>query len=303
LVNTAKGQERTLPVDHEHHSIERIEYNPWENIDYERLEIAKASEAFKIKTRNQSYVMKRIPNSTVVDMKFQQYISNYVNAEEELLSRVLYWGMKDGRVIQVLRYLPGNHRYGRLGDDEVRKVVSTLHKLSRRLSMVSNGFHIPTLREIIEAHLSEISDSPARQIGIELLGNETYQNLTSQSDEVLVHFDTHRSNILFSDDGSQVKMLDLGSFCYAHPYYQPASFFMSCLLFEEMDDFDLDRALNLWGEKITKKEMAVLMQARALAGASFFQKRIEGKNISPDDIDFYEKYLKSMQIISKLGEL
>jgi len=301
MVNTATSNPRNYPIGHEHDQIHIIK-DPWQTIDVKRLELAKASQSYRIKTPDQTYVMKRIFGATEEDMQFQYKISAHVAKDGELLSRVLYWGMRPDHAVQVLNFLKGNHVYGTLTTKQKMNLLSASYELGQRLKTAPSDLrkiYNHTLKDKIEDCIADLDDSPIRRIGRNLLDNPRYRFLVSEVPDVVVHYDLHRSNILFTEH-DDVRVLDLGSFLYAPKSFLPASLFMSFYMLEEQDDFSLDQLINYWPEKLNKQDITILMQARAIIGSSFFQKKISKNDYSVDDYEIFKKYLNSLKIIDSI---
>ena len=301
LLNTVNGHPRTKPVNHHHNAIHHIETNPWNLLDIKKFESAKASEAFRVKTSDQVYVMKRIYNTYEKKMKFQESTSNHVAKGGELLSQVLYGGMKVDHAVQILKYIPGDHKYDALSEIETRRVIESVHELGQRLKTVPKEIGSlcdSNLNDKIKNCVYSISNSPIQKIGRSLLENERYSYLVAEKNQVLVHYDFHRSNLVFTPE-HDVKILDLGSMLYAPSEFLPASLFMSSFLLQQPDEFKLNDLISKWPEKLNAKNIKILMQARAIIGGAFFQQSIS-KNPDPEDIELYNKYLKSLYLIEGL---
>ena len=304
LVNTAQLKQRTSPIGYEHDQIHIVE-EPWQTIDVERLELAKASQAYKIKTIDQQYVLKRIFSATEDEMLFQYKVSNHVAQEKELLSKILYWGMRQDHSVQILRFLDGIHIYGETSDKQNQNLLSSTYELGQRLKTIPENLrtlHKNTLKDKIEDSIMNLSNSSIKEKGLQLIENPRYINLVTEARQVIVHYDLHRSNILFTED-NEIKILDLGSMIYAPEEFLPASLFMSFFMLEQGESFSLENLLQSWPDRLNKKDVSILMESRAFIGVSFFEKKLSKSNYLKEDYDIFQKYLNALDIIQrKYGE-
>ncbi len=269
--------------------------NPWSSMAVERLDLAKTSEAYAIGTTGQTYVMKRIRGANGVDLAFQHAVSNHVARDSVLLSRVLFHGIRQERAIQVLNYFVGVHNRSELTDPQRINLLTAVHELGCRLKTVPDSLrelYDHSLKQKVEACVS-ILDGLPRKVGQRLMASHRYKYLTASVPQVLVHYDLHRSNVLFtqSDD---VKILDLGDMIYSPADFLPASLFMSFFLLQDQDKFKLDELISEWPQPIDKQDIVLLMRARAIIGLSFFQQAISGETPRQDDVNLYKKYLKAI---------
>lgn len=301
IVNTARGCSRTKPLEHQHDRV-HIVNNPWRTMHAERLSLAKSSEAYMIRTQEQNYVMKIISDVSEDELSFQYEISGHVAKDEELLSEVLFWGQRSDHAVQVLKYLQGDHITRELTDRQRISLLTATHKLAKKLKAAPPGIKTsfnPSLRDKLELCLSSIEDSPIRSMGKQLLSNPIYRYLSAEASQVLVHYDLNKCNVLFDSD-DRVRFLDLGGLTYSPEQFMPASLFMSFFLLEEGNDFSLDSLLRGWPCQLNREHIIILMQARAIIGGSFFQKRISGNNHSSEDVELFQKYLNSTKFIETM---
>ena len=183
-----------------------------------------------------------------------------------------------------------------------KNLISTIYELGQRFKNASSylqSFNSKTLKEKIENSIKYSDDSLFHQAGKKLLNDETYRHLILEEPQVLVHYDLHRSNILFLDDDS-VRILDFGSTLYAPSSFLPASLFMSSFMLQQEDDFCLDNLMDYWPDNLDKKSIVILMLARTIIGGTFFQKKISENNYSSEDYQIYQKYLNSIKLINNI---
>jgi broad specificity phosphatase PhoE len=304
LVNTSSGHLRSTPIGHEYSLIHEIE-NPSIGMDIRRLELAKASDAYKITTKDQTYVMKRIKDVSPEEMKFQKDVSAHVARSGALLSEVLFWGMHQDYAVQVLRYYEGNHIYDALSNMQRKNLFANAYDLGNRLTdatvSIGNGYG-PTLKKKIESCMSRLDDSPLKAMGKKMINNQRYIYLVSDMPQVIVHYDFHRSNLVFTDN-DEVRILDLGSMVYAPKQFLPASLFMSAFMLLDNNKADTDSLIDSWPCKLDKEDIVLLMQARAFIGGAFFQKKISDGKYNKEDHALYHRYVDTMGKISTLGEM
>lgn len=300
LVNTAKLKQRTQPIGYEHDRIHVVE-EPWQTMSVERLELAKASQAYKIKTIDQQYVLKRIFSATEDEMQFQYRVSSHLAKEKELLPEILYWGMRQDHSVQILRYLEGNHIYGQTSEKQNHNLLSRTYELGQKLKTTPKNLrtlHKNTLKNKIEESIMNISNSSIKEKGLQLLKNPRYIHLVTEAPQVIVHYDLHRSNILFTED-DEIKILDFGSMVCAPEEFLPASLFMSFFMLEQGESFSLENFLQSWPDRLNKKDVSILMKSRAFIGVSFFERKISKSNYLKEDYDIFQKYINALDIIQR----
>ena len=304
LLNTAKLKQRTQPIVYERDRIHVVE-EPWQTMNVERLELAKTSQAYKIKTIDQQYVLKRIFSATEDEMQFQYRVSSHLAKEKELLPEILYWGMRHDHSVQILRFLEGNHIYGQTSEKQNHNLLSRTHELGQKLKTTPENLrtlHKNTLKDKIEESIMSLNNSSIKEKGLQLLKNPRYNHLVTEAPQVIVHYDLHRSNILFTED-DEIKILDLGSMVYAPEEFLPASLFMSFFMLEQGENFSLENLLQSWPDKLNKKDVSLLMNARAFIGFSFFEKKLSQSKYLKEDYDIFQKYINALNIIqSKYNE-
>lgn len=294
LINTIYGRNRNHPIDYSHDTIHRIDFNPWTNIQYEKLVLAKTSEAYKIKTGNSYFVMKRISNYNHDDSSFQYQISRLLNHEDILISPMLYSGINPlNNTIQIYRYLKGKHIYGKLTPHQEKALISMIKKLARKLQSISNNFvskfpSILDIETIINNIQRDTKDNLLHIEGKKILENQKFRE-SNTKEKKLVHYDLHRANIIFNDKSPYI--LDLGSFCLGSLELQFASLLMPFFLLEEGMDFNYKKYFSFFD--CDPLELTWLMRARNYIGLSFFNKKIIYGYYNQDDLEIYQKYISS----------
>ena len=253
--------------------------------------MAESSEAYVVKTKDGSYVLKKIHNTSNDQLRLQKDISDFIGVD--LISRVLYYGVRGDYAIQVLNYFDGEHKYGIIKDKE--GLISSVYNLLERMKNFFGRID-KNLEEVIRSLVNSTEDPNLKEYGNMLLSNNRFMHLIKEDKQVLVHYDLHRSNIIFTNEG--IRFIDLGDFMLAPEQFQPASFFMASLLLEELENFSLENTLLYWpGKNIFKEDIILLMKVRAFMGCAFFQ-GIKDKSINEREL--YEKYLKSIFILQCL---
>lgn len=288
LVNTSLGRSRSDFVDPSYKTIHSISA-VWNNIHYEKLSRARSSETYLVRTKDKSYVLKKIQCTSLDQLRLQREISDFIG--DDLISRVLYCDIKEGYAVQILSFFEGEHRYGKINNEDM---ISAVRKISKRLKNFpykSNG----DFGNMVNSLVDLLCESPLKSYGKMIVEDKNFLRLRDQKVQVLTHYDLHRSNIIFTERG--VRFIDLGSFMPAPEQFQPASFFMAGLLLEELEDFNLEKTLSSWGENLSKKDILLLMGVRALMGGAFFQSIIHK---TKEETVLYERYLKSMHLIQQL---
>jgi len=290
LVNTVLGNNRTDFLDVSYDKIHILD-DIWNRIEYEKLILANSSETYFVKTKEDYYVLKKSSGINIDQLRLQKEISDFAGVE--FMPRVFYHGIKEDYAVQVLNYFKGMHKYGSINKRE--ELIYSVYLFSERIKnfpeKLENFFE-----NVITSLVNSIEDSYLKRYGRILVDNERFRNITNQNKQVLVHYDLHRSNIIFTNEG--IRFLDLGAFMSAPEQFQPASFFMASLLLEELKDFNLEKTLSSWPKKnLSREEIIIFMKARALMGCAFFHSL---KNKSSNEEDIHERYLKSMSILDNI---
>lgn len=297
IINTAKNESRIKPVDYKYDKIHLLE-NPWKTICVSELKMAKASSVYKIITPNQTYTMKKMYGATKTEMEFQNNVSRHLANHDAPLPSILYWGTRDKHSIQILSYLDGEHSNNELTKKQMQNCILETYKLGENLKNISDSSKKrPTLSlgvKITSSLNLLLNTSIVKKSGKKLLVNLRYKNLINRKYQVLVHYDLHRSNIIFS--GNNVKFLDYGSFIYAPEDFLPASLFMAFFMLNN-SKFSLSSLITEWPRPLNRQDVIILMWARAIIGASFFEKKITSNLAQQDDYLLYDKYLNCLNQI------
>ncbi len=300
LINTARLKQRDQSIGHQHAQVHMIK-DPWQKIEVESLPLAKASQAYKVKTIDQQYVLKKIFGAVENEMLFQNEVSAHVAQGKELLSEILYWGMKQDYSVQVLRFLEGNHIYGEISQKQKQNLLLGIYELGKRLKTVPENLrtlHGRTLKDKVEESILNLGSSSIKEKGMQLLKDPRYIYLVTEVPQVVVHYDLHRSNILSTKD-NEIRILDLGSMIYAPEEFLAASLFMSFFMLEQGENCSLKDLLQSWPNRLNKKDILILMQARTLIGVSFFERKLAKSKYIKEDYNIYQKYLNVLDVLER----
>jgi broad specificity phosphatase PhoE len=293
MINTATGRRRSLPIDVNHNRLHEIDAS-WQNIPMTSLPAINAK-VYLVTTADQRYVLKKIPHYREEDLKFEEAVSKHVSRQTNLLSEILYSGMKADKGVQILRYIEGGHIQGSLDPDQTNSVLVAAFELGKALS----SFPFQQLHEPLDIKLRSClettSQSTFTEIGNGLLENEEFRRIIGDS-PVLVHYDLHRENLIFTPEGD-VKIIDMGSMMYAPEDFLAASLFLGTFLLRDPEGFNLESLLNVWPRELAPSRILKLMQARALIGATFFEKKIKNPSPTQEERKLFERYLDSLNYL------
>lgn len=292
LINTAQGEERTKPIDISHNKIHTIN-NPWDKIIHERLEGAKTSKVYRVRTKNKDYIMK-IKKEIKKQNPSLKDIINSIRDKDNITPRLLYEIYRDESKIKILDYMSGNHIFGELSKNQTERLVKTVYKVHKRLSNV-DGKKIGGLTELLQRYQNLLKkESYVKNIGEQLLNDNKIKEMMSKK-QVCVHYDLHRSNVLFEKDN--VHLIDLDGIVKAPPEFQLGSLAMSSFMLDNPRSFNLENITPYWGEKYNPKEVYLMMLARSFIGSAFFQYRKENNSLNKEEKDILDRYNESNEII------
>lgn len=299
LINTIKNAPRISPINFKYNKFYLLE-DLWSKISISDIKTAKASIVRKIIIRDQIYIIKKIYGASKNEMEFQSAISRHLTDGKVSVPTVLYWDIRDKCSIQILSYFDGKHMNRELTKVQMKNCILESFKLGERLKSISdsykkNIFFLRTLMTLSTKTLprkSRVSESVKK-----LFKKSRYKKLINSRSQVLVHYDLHRSNILFA--GNRVKFLDLGGFIYAHDDFLPASLFLAFFMLNN-SKFNLANLISIWPKPLNMRDIIILMWARAIIGASFFEDKIILGLAQNDDHLLHEKYLNCLERIERI---
>jgi len=228
LINTIKGVKRNCPVEVDHSFVHSI-INPWKKIKIKKFSLEKSSGVYKIKTRDQEYVLKIRTEYPQKRAKLQSEILNYLVINNFPISPVLYSLTKnDGqqKTIQILRFLPGKNCFGKLAKQKTTALIYqifNLHNLLKEFSVKNKNLNkaLVTFDTKVIKAIETTSDTKLKMLGKKLF--KTIKSKYSGQSNTIVYWDLHRGNILF--DNNNINFIDFDCLILA-----PEIFQLSCLL-------------------------------------------------------------------------
>ena len=301
FLNTIYRSPRTTQRNFSYEQLHQVQ-NPLSDLDITLFDNARSSEVYGIETLEKEYILKRIrkPESF---FQVQEKIHNMLHQNGLRTPRLLTWVMRKSYGIQVLDYMPGKMKFDPLSDRELSSVIEEIYALQQVLIQETPNFEQDELNEMpqkIALYCSQLEESPVKDVGGFILNHPNFLKL-SRGPQVLVDYDMHKENFVFESETPN--KIDYGSIDLAPTIFQPACLFMSFFQLYETNPVDLDKLLHFWPEPLDKKDLLIMMQARAFLGASYFQKLISKKSNSPEDDIIFQRYLNSIKNINTLLDI
>ncbi len=294
LINTIKRLPRTTPINVSQNHIEIIK-NPLINITFEK-QFAFNSENYKVITADKTFILKISLKKSLDDLKFEDLLSKELE-KSKIIPKILYYESFENKSTQVLDYIDGNHRFN-LTEDESKNIIRSTINLEKLLYTVSHKL-TPKLKEKIISGVWSLEDSEIKEIGKKYIQSYRFNQILNPENQCLVHSDLHLHNILFKDD--KIKFLDLESINLGPKNYSLANLITSTFLLNSPNDFNLETFINNYNIPINIKDLAILMQIKALIGGVYFQKDLSVTNeFSGEKKDLLEKYIKAIKYLNRV---
>ncbi len=292
LINTVLKVARTTPVNLEHNNIHELN-DVFANLKVKQHTIAKNSQVLEIETFEKKYILKKanrlIEQRDLNEQEILKYLSKYINVPE-----IYLMANRNNYLLKTLEYKEGSNFYGELNERMLYNTIKELYKMQEALKNYpeSKNFEIIDILENLRKDIFRIKDSNMREIGLELLKDEIFQNAIKADYKSLVHDDLHRANILYNKDN--VAFLDFEGLKIYPITYQLASHIAASYLLNDVD-FNIKKVLDLWPIQIDYKYLLCLIKYRLYEGLVYFQERIENKEYDSSDVDLKDKYVKCLK--------
>lgn len=291
LINTMENRCRTTPIFIDYDYIYEFKNDPWDNIQYEKLENSKSSTVYKVTTLDQIYIIKILAEGCLDELRMQFMISQIVNENRPYtIPEILYYGKKNN-FIQILSFIKGVHIFGPLKIRTIKKMIRTVYELECVLSKIrNNNFVRLTIFKKIDLL---VKGNIVLEKRWTMLKSEIKK---IEFDSQLIHYDLHRMNMLF--DGQSIRLVDYDGFIYAPKFMQAASLFTACIF--EDPKINLDWLISNWPEKLNYHAIVLGIQMRVLLGVAFFEKKRHSSLFSNDERDILEKYIYLLQTFDNI---
>ena len=297
LINTVYNRNRTTPISINHDNIYYLE-NVWNNIGLKKFNIAKNPLVFEISTYDKKYIMKKVMNHDIKkaekEKKLLEYLSNSI-----YIPKIIGLTQRDDYILKIMDYAVGENIHGNLNIEKINNTTRELYNLKQLLKLYNDESEKEDIIGSLKNFLCFIEDEDIKNIVINILMDDRFNNCLQKDNFQIVHDDLHRDNILYQ--GNRPIFLDFEGLKKFPSNYQLASYIAAnFLLYDE--SFNIDLVLRNWPEKINLTYLNKLILFRLLKGYEYFTRRIESEK-SKDDYEFQKTYKNSLIKYAKRGGL
>lgn len=295
LINTVYGRNRTTPVMLEHDKIYTLE-NVWQNIELNECIVAKNSKVFEVDTYDKKYIMKRIFKRGIEEAEKEKALLEYLSKSIYTPQIIGLTARKD-YVLKIMDYAFGENIHVPLNKEKIDNTTKELYKLKELLRNYKNSdkYENGNIIERLKSLLETIEDIEVRNIILDILKSEKFNNALKEDNVQIVHDDLHRDNILYQYNNPI--FLDFEGLEKWPSVYQLASHIAANYLLYD-DSFNINLVLEKWPEKVNGEYLKALIIFRLIQGYNYFSKRVKSKDCSSDDYEFQKIYKRSLKKIA-----
>lgn len=279
-------RDRTTAIDVTHTTIHEI--NEAENkINFEPYGLGYNSEVYKVKTFENTYILKKIKDGSIERLNIKKKLISYLNKDEWLIAPQIYffWEKKNNEeeyLVEIMQFMPWKHLKGKDILSNKDSIIIFFDSLSKKLDNYykdNYNIKIQSLRDKIINWIANV-DCILNDIDKIMLFLEN--NKLQQS---VVYYDIHSQNILFNN--KWIYIVDLDPFLIWPKIFQ----FACLLIFFMLEDIDVNSDIDIYIKNWWNvNDLRILMKLRCLIWIIFFSKKNKKK---PDDNNllYLNKYL------------
>lgn len=297
LINTIEGRERTTDISLENASVHIFD-NPLKNLQIEQKKRAMSSKVYLIQTANGKYVAKIKDRALTEADKKEEKLLNELSSQLTDLPLIYYMAENERGCSKILRYLSGEHLYGKLEKDIETVMTEKVFEIGKALATIKqHSFPKEDLETFLQEKISYSSEPSVVMAAKDLLSRKDKLSYFKNTEYTLVHKDINRDNVLFEKEKGHISahILDWESISYMPKNYHFASYLASGILLE---NGDVRHCLNLAANYLPEENsenILFLMKLRVFAGLSFFlEKRKESSNEQKEIVEeLLNKYLQA----------
>jgi len=299
LINTVYGRNRTTPVILDHNNIYNLK-DVWKNIELNECTIAKNSKVFEVDTYDKKYIMKKISKRGIEEAEKEKALLEYLS-KSIYTPQIIGLTNRNDYVLKVMNYAFGENIHGNLNKEKINNTTKELYKLKELLKNYkdSDKYENCNIIEMLNSFLKIIEDIELRNIILNILKSEKFNNALKEDNIQIVHDDLHRDNILYQYNNPV--FLDFEGLKKWPSVYQLSSHIAANYLLYD-DSFNINLVLKNWPEKVDGEYLKCLIIFRLIQGYNYFSKRIKSQNCSSDDYEFQKIYKKSLKKIADRKE-
>lgn len=306
LINTVENRIRTYNFSIENGAIFQIE-DLFKKINIEKRDRAMNSDVFVIYTANEKYVAKVKKGSIKQQDEAERDLLDRLDVHSKMPKILSMQNYDDNTYCKIIKYMKGNHIYGKLTDIEYDALIESEEKLKEMLRQQKDSrFKVNNLKENVEKIYLQSKNKYIKEISKTILSSKYMSVIENTNSYVLSHNDLNRDNLLFerNQEGKvRVNIIDFESLEYSPIDFQFASMLASGLLLEGESLNKIKETIKDKGKDLEK--ILFLMQIRLLEGLNFFASKNEysdnNRKISNDLLRRYffaeEEIRRKLEII------
>lgn len=277
LVNTLEGRKRTTPIDSSNGAVHIIE-NPLKNINIQHKDRAMASKVYIVETADGKYVAKIKNRPIQKEDVLEKYLLRKISSKLGNLPSVLNLSNTEQGSIKVLDFVNGEHRYGKLTEEETEALTKKIQQMHEVLKDVPfDHFKKIDLHEMMREKELTSKNEYIIKTANEILSDKKNIEKMKKSNRCLVHNDLNRDNILFNQNRENigVNIIDWEGIKVFPEEYQIASFLASSILIEDGEMEEVVKIAYQFDSEIDEDYIIYLMRIRIFTGLHYFA---ENKN-------------------------
>lgn len=303
LVNTVEGRSRTTPINSSNGAVHIIE-NPLRNIGIQHRDRAMASKVYIVETADGKYVAKIKNRPIQKEDILEKYLLKKIAPKVGNLPSVLNLSNTEEGSIKILDFVNGDHRYGKLTEEETKALTDKVQQMHEALKEVPfDHFKKIDLYEMMEEKASTSQNKYIIKTANEILSDKKHIEKMKKSKMCLVHSDLNRDNILFHQrkKNLEVNIIDWEGVKVFLEEYQLASFLASTILIEDGEMDEVIKIAYQFDSEIDADYIVYLMKIRIFTGLHYFaENRNEYTKMNPlASREILKKYFIANEKINK----
>lgn len=292
LINTVKGNPRTLAQNLDHNVIHKLD-NLFSSIGIKEHTIAKNSKVLELETFDDKYILKKVNRLLTSNDINEKKLLEYLKEHNINVPTIYLMANRFEYALKSLEYKTGINYYGDISDIRLKNTLKELYLMQEVLAKYDKQQEYDIVDMIIhlKKNIELVKDEKIRKIGLDILNSEYFLNGITSDQITLVHDDLHRANILYNND--EVIFLDFEGVKRYPITYQLASHIAASYILNN-PEFNIHSILKEWPVYVNYEYLTCLIKYRLYDGLIYFQNKLENNTCCEDDYELREKYIKSL---------
>lgn len=292
LINTVRGNPRTLAQNLDHNVIHRLN-DLFSSIGIKEHTIAKNSKVLEFETFDDKYILKKVNRILTSNDINEKKLLEYLKKHNINVPTIYLMANRGEYALKSLEYKSGINYYDDISDIRLKNTLNELYLMQEALVKYDGQqeYEVVDMINHLKTNIKLINDEKIKKIGLDILSNEYFLNRISSDRIALVHDDLHRANILYDND--EVVFLDFEGVKRYPITYQLASHIAASYILNN-PDFNICNILEKWPICVNYEYLTCLIKYRLYDGLIYFQNKIENSICCKDDYELREKYIKSL---------